>query len=61
MTFTLLSSWLAITLIAGIITGGLGCVIGGSDDDGFAVAWLISTVMLGVCVAYIMYSKGIIS
>lgn len=61
MSFTLFCSWFVITIIAGLISGGLGYIMADFEEDGFTAAWLISTVMLGVCAAYIMYSKGIIS
>lgn len=61
LTFTLFASWFVITIIAGLVSGGLGLVMSEFEEDGFTAAWLISTVMLGVCMSYIMYSKGFIS
>lgn len=61
MTFTLFASGFVITIIAGLISGGLGGIMSNFEDDTFIGAWLISTVMLGVCMSYIMYSKGFIS
>lgn len=61
LTFTLFASWFVITILAGIVSGGLGLLMSEFEEDGFTAAWLISTVMLGVCMSYIMYSKGFIS
>lgn len=61
LTFTLFASWFVITIIAGLVSGGLGLVMSEFEEDGFTAAWLISTVLLGVCMSYIMYSKGFIS
>lgn len=61
LTFTLCASWIVITILAGIVSGGLGLLMSEFEEDGFTAAWLISTVMLGVCMSYVMYSKGFIS
>lgn len=61
LTFTLFASWIVITILAGIVSGGLGLFMSDFKEEGFTVAWVISTVILGVCMSYIMYSKGFIA
>lgn len=61
LTFTLFASWFVITIIAGLVSCGLGAIMSNFEDETFVAAWLISTVMLGVCMSYIMHYNGFIS